>query len=375
MRPPVGATEVPPLLRSNPPFMDVVFLAPDIHSLPTGGNIYNRRVLAELDGSVHLELWPVERAPEDPGAVPGADVVVVDSLLLAHGEALDALRRAQPRGSFVLLAHYLNCIDPTQSDTATAQRERKRLRLFDGAITTSQYVRRALAGETLDRESIAVVPPGLDDGFREPVPDRPGATGRPLRLLTVANVLPGKGLRRLLRGLEALADASWRWTLVGDETLDRGFATDFRQRLAASSVADRVHLAGAVPEGEMRPVYDAHDVCVVPSRFETCSMSTREAMARGLAVVATRVGGLPENFGMDPRRASPDPAPTEWGGYLVDAGRLPGLVEALRTVLHRPVLRARMAQAARRQSQTFPTWSETGRRFEAALQEWVDVLT
>jgi len=145
--------------------------------------------------------------------------------------------------------------------------------------------------------------------------------------------------------------------------------------VAASSVADRIHLAGTVPEGEMRPVYDAHDVCVVPSRFETCSMSTREAMARGLAVVATRVGGLPENFGMDPRHASPDPATAESGGYLVDAGRPPGLVEALRSVLNRPTLRVRMAQAARRQSQTFPTWSDTARRFEAALQERFDVPT
>ena len=355
--------------------MDVVFLAPNIHSLPTGGNIYNRRVLANLEGAAHLELWPVDRAPEDPGSVPEANVVVVDSLLLTHGEALNALRRAQPRASFVLLAHYLSCIDPTQADTASARCERERLALFDGAITTSRYVRRALSGETLDRESIAVVPPGLDDVFREPVPGRDGAAGRPPRLLTVANVLPGKGLRRLLDALEALADESWRWTLVGSETLDRDFATDFREAVATSSVADRVRLVGTVREGEMRPVYDAHDVCVVPSRFETCSMSTREAMARGLAVVATRVGGLPENFGMDPRHASLDPAPAESGGYLVDSGGAPSLADALRSVLHRPTLRTRMAQAARRQSQKFPTWSDTARRFEAALQDRIDVLT
>ena len=340
--------------------MDVVFLAPNIHSLPTGGNIYNRRVLANLEESAHLELWPVDRAPEDPGSVPEADVVVVDSLLFTHDAALHALRQAQPEAELVALVHYLACIDPTQSGASAAHQEHETLARFDGAITTSRYVRRALAGAAMDRASITVVPPGLDSVFRGEA--KAGSTrtdGEPVRLLTVANVLPGKGLRHLLDVLETMTDVRWRWTLVGNESLDEAFAASFRMRVTESPVADRIWLAGSVPEGEMRRVYDAHDVCVVPSRFETCSMSTREAMARGLAVVATEVGGLPENFG--------PPGTRDEAGCLVNPDDPQALADALRTVITDAAARRRLGTAARRRSTTFPSWPETAQTFRTAL--------
>jgi hypothetical protein len=342
--------------------MNVVFLAPDIHSLPTGGNIYNRRVLENLEEAAHVELWPVDRAPENPGSVPEADVVVVDSLLFKHGSALHALRQAQPEAALIALVHYLACIDPTQSAASAAQREHETLARFDGAVTTSRYVRRALAGAGMDRAAIAVVPPGLDAAFREEgEAEAPRAEDEPVRLLTVANVLPGKGLRHLLGVLETMTDARWRWTLVGNESLDEAFAASFRERANGSPVADRIRLVGSVPEKEMRRVYDAHDVCVVPSRFETCSMSTREAMARGLAVVATAVGGLPENFG--------PPGAREEAGCLVDPDDPQALAGALRTVITDAAARRRLGTAARRRSTTFPSWPETARAFRTALAD------
>jgi glycosyltransferase involved in cell wall biosynthesis len=366
--------------------MTVAFLAPDIHDLPTGGNIYNRRVMGEMqavDGAVEQSVervtWPTDAPPQRPGAsIPGdVGAVVVDSLLMQHAGAVQALREAVPQARLVLLAHYLHCVDPSQSGTEAARRERDLLPVFDGAVTTSTYVRAALAEEGLPRASVAVAPPGLDAPFRAPPPNRATDSDGPRRLLTVANVLPGKGLPELVEVLETLGEETgeetgetggeaWTWTLVGNEALDPDFAASFRERVAASPVQERITLAGTVPEGEMRAVYDAHDVFVVPSRFETCSMSTREAMARGLAVVAYAVGGLPENFSATAPEDAKGPDAGA-AGRLVEPGDTAALAAAIGDVVADAALCRRLGRAARERSTAFPSWEETARRFAASL--------
>jgi glycosyltransferase involved in cell wall biosynthesis len=329
-------------------------LVPPIHDRPTGGNIYNRRVAAAggQNGGVTVVPWRPDAEEADP---PGGDTVVVDSLLVRHEEALRALRRARPAATLVLLAHYLHCIDPTEREAPAAAAERAVLPLFDGVVTTSDYARRALADEGVPAARIAVVPPGLDDAYRAPVPDRAGREGPP-RLLTVASLLPGKRLPALVDGLGTLTDADWTWTLVGDDTLAPDVAEAVRARIRGATIADRVTLTGPVPAGEMRAQYDDADVFVLPSRFETCSMATREALARGLPVVAYAVGGVPDNLG------------SSGAGHLVPPGPPGALVDALRPLLTDPEARARMGRAARERSQRFPSWTATAERFRAALK-------
>jgi len=334
--------------------MRIVFLVPDIHDRPTGGNIYNRQIATALRerASVEVVPWAPADAPQPP-VEDVLDTIVVDSLLLRPPDALRALRAAHPEASLVVLAHYLHCIDPDEQASAAAATERALLPLVDGAVTTSPFARRALIDEGMPAASVEVVPPGLDDAYRAPVPDR-DATGPPT-LLTVANLLPGKGLRALVDVLERLDDAAWRWTLVGDDTLDPTFAGRLRAQIRESPIADRVRLPGTVPPADLRTRYDAADVFVLPSRFETCSMAAREAMARGLPVVGYAVGGLPDNFG-----------DTD-AGILAPPDRPDALADALRALLADPARRQRLGAAARERSRTFPTWAEAGARFYEAL--------
>jgi len=334
--------------------MRIALLVPDIHDRPTGGNIYNRRIAEALSGRATVEVapWAPDDAPQPP-VEDALDTIVVDSLLVRHADAIRHLREAHPEASLVVLAHYLHCIDPGEQASAAAETERALLPLFDGAITTSPFARRALVDEDVPAASTEVVPPGLDDAYREPVPNR-DATGPPA-LLTVANLQPGKGLRAFVDVLERLADAAWRWTLVGDDALDPSFAGRLRTQIRESPMADRVRLPGPVPPADLRARYDAADVFVLPSRFETCSMAAREAMARGLPVVGYAVGGLPDNFG----KAN--------AGVLAPPDRPAALADALRPLLSDPDARTQMGAAARERSRSFPTWAEAGARFHSAV--------
>lgn len=337
--------------------MHITFLAPDIHDRPTGGNIYNRRIITELRRRIALDVvqWST-----NGDALPSVDpasksLLVVDSLLLSQETARRLLRRSAPEATLVLLAHYLHCIDPAEGQSPLAKTERAVLELFDGVVTTSQYGKEALLAMEVPGIRIRVVPPGLDATFRTPVPTR-GAHPPP-RLLTVANLQPGKGLLELVEALEGLMDVSWTWTLVGGTDLAPDHADVVLEGIRTSPVADRTTLRGTLPPDELRRLYDESDVFVLPSHFETCSMATREAMARGLPVVAYDVGGLSENLG----RAS--------AGHLVSTTASDALRPPLRSLLTDPSARRRMGKNAREQSERFPTWDEAGRRIRAFLAE------
>lgn len=340
--------------------MHIVFLVPDLHDRPTGGNVYNRRIIEELGTRGSVE---VVRGAPSPDSVPSVasgpgTVVIIDSLLVQYGDALRALREAHPEASLVLLAHYLHCLDPREQSAAEAKAERALLPLFDGAVTTSRYARRALVEAGLTEASVEVVSPGLATDYRAPVGAPPDG-GAPPELLTVANLLPGKGLRPFVDVLERLDNAAWRWTLVGDDTLAPDCADALRRRLRASPVTDRVRLPGPIPPADLRARYDRADVFVLPSRFETCSMATREAMARGLPVVAYAAGGLPDNLG------------DADAGILAPPDRPDALADALRALLTDPDRRRLLGTAARERSRSFPTWTEAGARFDAVLDDIV----
>lgn len=83
-------------------------------------------------------------------------------------------------------------------------------------------------------------------------------------------------------------------------------------------------------------------------------MAVAEALARGLPVVATMTGVIPDLVG-------------DGAGLLVPVGDTPALVEALSRVLDDADLRASLAEGARRVRHRLPTWDETSEQMAAAL--------
>lgn len=120
-----------------------------------------------------------------------------------------------------------------------------------------------------------------------------------------------------------------RLVIVGDGPL----RTQARQRLEAAGVAQQAWLPGAredIPE-----CLRAMDLFVLPSLAEGICNTILEAMASGLPVIATEVGGNPDLV---------TPGKT---GALVPAGTPAALAEAIRNALAHPGARKRMGQAAR----------------------------
>jgi glycosyltransferase involved in cell wall biosynthesis len=213
-------------------------------------------------------------------------------------------------------------------------------------VTTSAWARRRL-GELygLAADRVHVAEPGVD-----PVALAPG-TGAGEALLCVAAVTPGKGHDVLLDGLATAADLRWRCTCVGSLDRDPAYADGVRRRARNGEFRYRVDFPGPRTGSELDRAYAAADLLVLPSHSETYGMVVTEALARGLPVLATDVGGVPEALGHGEDGTRP--------GLLVPPGDPAALGAALRRWLEDAELRGRLRRAARERRASLRGWPAT----------------
>jgi glycosyltransferase involved in cell wall biosynthesis len=116
----------------------------------------------------------------------------------------------------------------------------------------------------------------------------------------------------------------------------------------------RVVLHGDQDEASLQALYAQADVFVLPSLYEGYGMALAEALARGLPVISTRVGAIPDTVPED-------------AGLLVPTGDAMALRAALERVIDDPASRAQLAAGARRARSGLPTWALGAERFDDAL--------
>jgi glycosyltransferase involved in cell wall biosynthesis len=136
---------------------------------------------------------------------------------------------------------------------------------------------------------------------------RPGTPERPFRLLFVGQLIPMKGVDVLLQALSTLGPRMpWELRLVYQNS---SLEPSYRALAARLGIADRVEFLGLKSAAELAELYNAADLFVLPSHGEALPAVITEALMCGLPVVATRVGGIPDQVGPHGYLAPPaDPA-------------------------------------------------------------------
>jgi glycosyltransferase involved in cell wall biosynthesis len=149
-------------------------------------------------------------------------------------------------------------------------------------------------------------------------------------VLTVAKLYERKGLDVLLKAIRTLGHSAsgYRFIIAGDgpeESRLKSLAHDL-------GIHGSVMFLGEVPNQDIPALFQDCEFCVLPSRSEPFGIVLLEAMTFGKAIVATRVGGIPE-FISD-----------EVTGLLVPANDSDALADAIIKLIRQPELRIRLAK-------------------------------
>jgi glycosyltransferase involved in cell wall biosynthesis len=176
-------------------------------------------------------------------------------------------------------------------------------------------------------ERVHTVPNGVAKAWLESAERMEREEDRPVRVTWLGVMQPVKRVPDLVRAAARVPDLELQ--LVGDGP-ER---SRIEAAVAATGSTDRVHFAGY--RADPLPNLLRSDVVVLPSAAEACPMALLQAMACGVPVIASRVGGIPEivRDGVD--------------GVLVDPGVEDQLVDALALLAGDPELRRRLGAAGR----------------------------
>ena len=342
----------------------VSFAIPGDIATLTGGYVYDRRIMAELErvgwevGVIALgDGFPRPSTAQKANAearlldVATPHPLVVDGL--AFGALPEVAARLHETRPVVALVHH-----PLALETGLTTEQACQLEISErAALVSTRYVVATsrwtadllLARYGVARDRMAVVVPGTD-----PAPAATGSGGGPLRLLSVGAVVPRKGFDILIEALAPLAHLHWQLAIVGDRGRDAAAVARLDGLIAHYGFEQRVACLGTLSADRLAGLYRRSDLFVLASRLEGYGMAFAEALAHGLPIVGTTAGAIGETVPVAASR-------------LVAPGDIVALSKALRELIEEDGLRRALAAGARAAAAMLPSWSESGARFSDLL--------
>jgi len=297
----------------------------------TGGNLYDRRIeRACRRAGLPLRIISIRSRGEARSELArlAPKVIVMDSIAIPTVAPLIFWARAALRARVVALMHM-----PT-----TSRATRTALRAADHVVAVSNDLAGTIARAGVPRSRLSVIPPGCD-GIPRVARHSGGARDRRLRVLTVANWSPAKGIATLVAAATRVPEV--HLDLVGD--IGAGAYRDtVMARIGSNVLASRVVLHGVLGERGLARRYAEADVFALPTEREGYGTAFAEALSYGLPIIAADIG---------PVRAIVGDA-----GLFVPPRRVRPLISALRLMTD-PWLRRRVAAAARARGRVLPTWA------------------
>lgn len=256
--------------------------------------------------------------------------------LVTHGDIFE-----RPRGTFdPLVERYYRFVEPVACRRATV------------VLAIAPSLADAAVRNGARRENVLVLPNGIDleqYELRTPSAD----DSRPLRILFMGRLAVEKGVDLLLDACNVLRREGilFHLDVVGGGVLE----AQLRAHAAAADLGDCVTFHGHQPHAGTHRFFRYADVVCVPSRSEPQGLIVLEALASGLPVIGSDVGGIPTMV------------QHEQNGLLVQP-TVTSLAEALRHVAkHREQLRS-LAAAARPSVESF-SWRKIVPRLAAIIGE------
>jgi heptosyltransferase-2 len=221
----------------------------------------------------------------------------------------------------------------------------------------SSFLLRKFEPLSTPRQRLGVIPWGVD-----PQTFLPGAQqeSEGIRILYVGQIMPHKGVLTLIDALSWIREKhpTVKFTLnLAGGSVDPAYEEKVRITVRDRNLSPMVTFLGPKPREEVANLYRAHDILAFSSLWdEPFAITVLEAMASGMAIVATRTGGTPEAI------------QDSQNGLLVEAGRPEPLGEAIVRLAGDAKLRQQLGEAARKTIISEFTLSHMEEKIQGILQ-------
>jgi glycosyltransferase involved in cell wall biosynthesis len=224
---------------------------------------------------------------------------------------------------------------------------------FAAIPVVTEDERRWMLQQGVPESKVSIIPCGVPTDQFHPVSQRPSG---PVRFVMVSRLSPEKGCKF---SIEAFAKMAPRVPDAELHIYGDGPERESLKRLSESlGLATRILFHGYVGEQMLAEVFPSYDVFIQHSiQKEGSPVSIAEAMACGLSVVATPVGGIVAQV-LDGKT-----------GRLVAERDVSGMAEAMLTLAQNPELRQRLGQEGRKRALNLYDCVQMTRRLEAVLSE------
>ena len=167
-------------------------------------------------------------------------------------------------------------------------------------------------------------------------------------------VTPRKGHALLFDALAQVQDRSWHLYCAGSLHRDMTTVAELRTQIKRLGLTRRITLLGELNSDVLADHYMRADLFVLASYLEGYGMALAEALSRGVPVLSTTAGAIPDTVTTD-------------SAMLVPPGDRGALAKALARILDEPGVLSALASGARTARDSLPTWNEASARFAAEL--------
>jgi glycosyltransferase involved in cell wall biosynthesis len=212
-----------------------------------------------------------------------------------------------------------------------------------------------LVKKGIARERLEVIPNGVNvEDFNvsreeiEKVRNKNELEG--ITVMFAGTITPRKGVLELIRAGEILnLGKDVLFLIVGNLDLDRKYSQKVMEYAKSKGV--NVKFTGFVPYVDLKSLYSACDIFVLPSFEEGQGVVLLEAMASGKPLIGSNIGGIPMQI------------KDGWNGFLIEPRNKKQLVEKIKYLIDNPKERIRMGKNSRKLAEDEFDWRKIAEKY------------
>jgi glycosyltransferase involved in cell wall biosynthesis len=229
------------------------------------------------------------------------------------------------------------------------------------SVVLNEPLKEKLVKKGIPEEKLEVIPNGVNvEDFNvneeeiERIRKKYGLEG--ITVMFAGTVTPRKGVLQLIRAGEILKlDREVLFLIVGNLNIDREYAQKVMGYAKSRGV--NAKFTNFVPYDDLKALYSACDIFVLPSFEEGQPLVLLEAMASGKPLIGSYVGGIP----MQIREG--------WNGFLVKPGDKRQLAEKIKYLIENEEERNRMGRNSRKLAEEEFNWKKISEKYLEVYRE------